>query len=163
MASSSSCRDDDVSAPASRYQGMAVERSSRPLRHPPTRPPCLSADESFLLSFHHLVSRVVSVPDSMSVTDKQNDRGLIGPARQFGPGETYSYLLYLLPVGAILPIPFWLLGRRYPNSWMNYVNIPVMIGGASYMPPATGINYSSWFLVGFIFRSSNLPLDCVCI
>lgn len=85
-------------------------------------------------------------------------RGLVGPARQFSSGGTYSALPYLLVFGALLPIPFWLLGRRYPNSWIKYVNIPVMIGGATYMPPATGINYSSWFVVGFIFRSSSSAL-----
>lgn len=51
-------------------------------------------------------------------------------------------------------MPFWLLGRRYPNSWLKYVNIPVLLTGPSFMPPATGINYSSWFLFGFIFRAS---------
>jgi len=26
------------------------------------------------------------------------------------------------------------------------------LNGTAYIPPATGINYSSWFLVGFIFQ-----------
>lgn len=58
-------------------------------------------------------------------------------------------------VGLVLPIPFYLLSRRYPRSWVKYVNIPVLLNGASFIPPATGINYSSWFIVGFIFREQS--------
>lgn len=39
---------------------------------------------------------------------------------------------------------------------MRYINVPVLLNGASYIPPATGINYSSWFIVGFIFREQQL-------
>ncbi|KAH8922321.1 OPT-domain-containing protein [Atractiella rhizophila] len=78
--------------------------------------------------------------------------GLIGPARQFGKGALYNSQLYFLLVGVFLPIPFYFASKRWPNSWVKYVNIPVSLVGASYIPPATGINYSSWFLVGFIFQ-----------
>ncbi len=73
---------------------------------------------------------------------------------------TYNPILWAILGGALLPIPFWLLGRKYPNSWLKYVNIPVLLTGATYMPPATGINYSSWFLFGFIFRTS-LPIPAL--
>lgn len=65
----------------------------------------------------------------------------------------YNPILWWLLVGAVLPIPFWLLNLKYPKSWLKYVNIPVLLAGATYMPPASGINYSSWFLLGFIFRA----------
>jgi hypothetical protein len=55
-------------------------------------------------------------------------------------------------VGAFLPFPFWFWQRRYPNSWVKFVSTPVVLTGVSSMPPATGINYSSWFAVGFIFQ-----------
>ena len=29
---------------------------------------------------------------------------------------------------------------------------PIILNGVSYIPPAVGINFSSWFLVGFIFQ-----------
>jgi len=32
------------------------------------------------------------------------------------------------------------------------VSTPVVLLGVSYIPPATGINYSSWFAVGFVFQ-----------
>ncbi|KAE9400695.1 OPT superfamily oligopeptide transporter [Gymnopus androsaceus JB14] len=78
--------------------------------------------------------------------------GLIGPTRQFGTGSIYHPHLYALIIGLFLPIPFWLYQRRYPNSWIRYVSTPVVLTGVSAIPPATGINYSSWFLAGFIFQ-----------
>ncbi|KAF8648518.1 hypothetical protein AX16_006224 [Volvariella volvacea WC 439] len=87
--------------------------------------------------------------------------GLIGPSRQFGKGSIYHPHLYAIIVGAFLPLPFWFWQRRYPNSWIKYVSTPVILNGVSAIPPATGINYSSWFAVGFVFqyliRKKNFP------
>ncbi|KAG9036498.1 hypothetical protein FRB95_008796 [Tulasnella sp. JGI-2019a] len=78
--------------------------------------------------------------------------GLIGPLRQFGNGATYHPELYALVVGALLPVPFWFWQKKWPNSLVKYVNIPVLLNGPTFIPPATGINYSSWFGVGIIFQ-----------
>jgi len=78
--------------------------------------------------------------------------GLIGPGRQFGTGALYHPQLFGLVVGAFLPIPFWLWQRRYPSSWIKFISTPVILNGVAAIPPATGINYSSWFAVGFIFQ-----------
>ncbi|GAA5921817.1 hypothetical protein JCM1841_005552 [Sporobolomyces salmonicolor] len=78
--------------------------------------------------------------------------GLIGPARQFGIGRMYNPILWWLLAGAILPVITWAVSRRFPKLWLKYVNVPVAITGAIYAPPATGINFSSWFLVGFVFQ-----------
>lgn len=77
---------------------------------------------------------------------------MIGPSRQFGKGSIYHPHLYAIIVGAFLPVPFWLWQRRYPNSWIKWVSTPVILNGVSNIPPATGINYSSWFAVGFVFQ-----------
>ena len=79
-------------------------------------------------------------------------RGLVGPTRQFGKGSIYHPHLYAIIAGVFLPIPFYLWKRRYPNSWARYVSTPVVFAGLAAIPPATGINYSSWFLVAFIFQ-----------
>ncbi|KAI0067637.1 oligopeptide transporter [Artomyces pyxidatus] len=78
--------------------------------------------------------------------------GLIGPSRQFGTGSIYHPQVYAIIVGAILPIPFWLWQRRYPMSWTKHISTPILLNGVSSIPPATGINYSAWFLVGFVFQ-----------
>lgn len=79
-------------------------------------------------------------------------RGLIGPTRQYGADSLYQPSLYAIIVGAILPLPFWLWQRRYPNSWVKFVSTPVILNGVSYIPPAGGINYSAWFATGFVFQ-----------
>jgi len=78
--------------------------------------------------------------------------GGLGPSRLFSPGSPYAPLVWFFLIGAVLPIPFWLLARRHPSSWFRFVNVPIFFAGTAYLPPATGINYSSWALVGFIFQ-----------
>ncbi|CAE6479445.1 unnamed protein product [Rhizoctonia solani] len=78
--------------------------------------------------------------------------GGIGPARAFNPGQIYYPLTFCFLIGAVLPIPLYFLARRYPHSWFKYVNMPVVFTGTGNMPPASGINYSSWVMVGFIFQ-----------
>ncbi|KAG6814032.1 hypothetical protein H0H92_003882 [Tricholoma furcatifolium] len=78
--------------------------------------------------------------------------GGIGPRRLFSPGAPYSAILWFFALGGLLPIPFYFLARRYPLSFWRYVNIPVFFGSLGAMPPASGINYASWGIVGFIFN-----------
>ena len=79
-------------------------------------------------------------------------RGLISPSRQFGAGTIYHPWVYTFIIGAFLPLPFWRRRRRYPKSWVRLVSTPIILLSTSFIPPATGINYSSWFLVGFVFQ-----------
>ncbi|KAL0950706.1 hypothetical protein HGRIS_007482 [Hohenbuehelia grisea] len=78
--------------------------------------------------------------------------GGIGPARLFSIGQTYSGLLWFFLVGALAPIPFYFLARRFPLSFWRYINMPVFFAGVGAIPPASGINYASWALTGFIFN-----------
>ena len=78
--------------------------------------------------------------------------GGIGPQRLFSIGKMYSPILSFFVLGAVLPIPFYYLARRFPLSYWRYINIPVLFAGLGSMPPATGINYSSWLIVGFFFQ-----------
>jgi OPT family small oligopeptide transporter len=78
--------------------------------------------------------------------------GLIGPSRQFGPHSIYYPQIYAVIVGAFLPVPFWLWQRRYPTSWVRYLSTPVILNGLLFIPPATGINYSSWIAMGIVFQ-----------
>ncbi|KAH8434254.1 uncharacterized protein LDX57_011892 [Aspergillus melleus] len=77
--------------------------------------------------------------------------GAIGPRRYFTSQVGYSALLYFFIFGAVLPIPVYLLKRRYPNSLWRRVHIPLFLGGLNYLPPATGTSYGSWALVGLAF------------
>jgi hypothetical protein len=71
----------------------------------------------------------------------------------FGVGSTYSPLLYGFLIGAILPIPAWILMKKFPHiKWLEYIHFPIMLSATAMMPPAPPGNYPSWLLVGFIFN-----------
>jgi len=78
--------------------------------------------------------------------------GAIGPVRQFGHGALYHPMVYAMVFGALIPIPFWLWARKHPKSFASQVFTPVWFANSFNSPPATGINASSSFLVGFIFQ-----------
>jgi OPT family oligopeptide transporter len=78
--------------------------------------------------------------------------GVIGPQRMFGPGSMYRpFLLYWL-LGAVLPILFWILAKKFPKSFLIYLNAPVMLGALGYLPPATPLNYAAWGILGLTFN-----------
>ena len=107
-----------------------------------------------LQCFDHLVGDSSREHRSTSTNALYRTRGLIGPRRIFGTGSPYASILWALLAGALAPLPAWLLAKRFPRqTWLHHVNFPVMLSGASYIPPANGINYTSWFLGAFIFRT----------
>ncbi|KAH9955913.1 OPT oligopeptide transporter protein-domain-containing protein [Russula dissimulans] len=72
--------------------------------------------------------------------------GGIGPKRLFSPGALYYPMLWGFLIGAVLPIPFYLLARRYPRSFWRYVNIPLALFAPLNVPSLSGPNYASWIL-----------------
>ncbi|GJN69915.1 hypothetical protein PLICBS_003967 [Purpureocillium lilacinum] len=61
--------------------------------------------------------------------------GAIGPKRIFGWGQIYNSLTWGFLVGAILPVPVFFLQRRFPNSWVRYVHVPVLFFGPLSLSP----------------------------
>lgn len=78
--------------------------------------------------------------------------GVVGPARFFGKGAMYRPLVWAFLVGALAPVCVWLLGRRSRDSVWRKVNLPVLFGSLSWIPPATGLNFSVWALVCYLFN-----------
>lgn len=78
--------------------------------------------------------------------------GVIGPARQFSKGQVYYALLFFFLVGLAAPIFTYLLSLKFPNSWLRYLNFPVIFSGTGYIPPASAVNYVPWAIVGFVFQ-----------
>ncbi|KAL4781301.1 OPT oligopeptide transporter protein-domain-containing protein [Aspergillus varians] len=80
--------------------------------------------------------------------------GAIGPRRFFA--ENYRELLYFPIIGAGIGLPIWVLRKKFPGKngggamWKK-VHIPLFLGGLNYLPPATGMNYASWVVVGLVF------------
>ncbi|KAI0405606.1 OPT family small oligopeptide transporter [Xylaria palmicola] len=78
----------------------------------------------------------------------------IGPARIFSGDALYSPLQWFWLVGAVTPIITWFLARRYPRSVARHINMPLIFGGSSWIPPATVYSYLCWGSVGFLFNYS---------
>ena len=78
--------------------------------------------------------------------------GAIGPQKFFGPYATYASLVWCFPIGAIAPILLWLYARRRKSSLVRKINLPVVFGSLSWIPPATGLNFSVWALVCYVFN-----------
>ncbi|KAJ2031948.1 hypothetical protein GGI01_000564 [Coemansia sp. RSA 376] len=78
---------------------------------------------------------------------------LIGPLKVFGEGSPYSPLLWGFLFGLFLPIPVYLLQRRFPQcTWLKHVYIPVILSGIVGLPPMPPVDFPMWFLFGFIFN-----------
>ncbi|RDW61553.1 hypothetical protein BP5796_11445 [Coleophoma crateriformis] len=78
--------------------------------------------------------------------------GVVGPKEFFGPNATYHPLVWCFLIGAIAPVPLWLYSRHKKTSIVRKINLPVLFGSLSWIPPATGINFSVWALVCYIFN-----------
>ncbi|KAL0443052.1 UNVERIFIED_CONTAM: Oligopeptide transporter 3 [Sesamum latifolium] len=73
--------------------------------------------------------------------------------RLFGPGGLYRNLVWLFLIGAVLPVPVWILSKIFPDKkWIPLINIPVISYGFAGMPPATPTNIASWIITGTIFN-----------
>lgn len=78
--------------------------------------------------------------------------GVVGPAEFFGPKAIYRSLVWMFPLGALLPIPLWLYARNKRGSVLRKVNLPVVFGAMAWIPPATGLNFSVWAVVCYVFN-----------
>ncbi|TFB03408.1 Glutathione transporter 1 [Trichoderma ghanense] len=79
--------------------------------------------------------------------------GVVGPGEFFGPRAIYRALVWCFPLGAVLPVPLWLYSRRRRHRTpLRKVNLPVIFGAMGWIPPATGLNFSVWALVCFLFN-----------
>ncbi|KAJ5611450.1 hypothetical protein N7528_008555 [Penicillium herquei] len=78
--------------------------------------------------------------------------GVVGPQRFFGPDGLYRPLVWAFLIGAVAPLGAWVLGRHSKKSFWRKVNFPILFGSLSWIPPATGLNFSIWALVCFVFN-----------
>ncbi|RDW65607.1 putative isp4 protein-1 [Coleophoma crateriformis] len=79
--------------------------------------------------------------------------GAIGPARLYSVGKQYSGLLHLFWIGALLPVITFHLKKYLPNNrFLNAIHWPLFFAGTGNLPPATGVNYTTAFVVSLIFN-----------
>lgn len=79
--------------------------------------------------------------------------GLVGPKRIFGLLGNYGALNWFFLGGAVGPVLVWALHKAFPTqTWIKMINLPVLLGATSMMPPASTLNFNSWILVGTVFN-----------
>ena len=79
--------------------------------------------------------------------------GVIGPLRMFTKYGIYKEMNWFFLLGFLAPIPGWFLSRKYPNiKWLRLINMPIIIGATSGMPPTKAVNYWAWGAVGIFFN-----------
>ncbi|WBW73292.1 plasma membrane glutathione transmembrane transporter Pgt1 [Schizosaccharomyces osmophilus] len=100
----------------------------------------------------HAQSDGFTCPNGRSIYNASLIWGAIGPAKLFSKGRPYYPLLYFFLIGAVAPFLTYVLYKKFPKAWYGKLNAPVFFTGPGNIPPATGINYSSWAIVGFVFN-----------
>ncbi|KAK6083432.1 Glutathione transporter 1-like protein 2 [Seiridium cupressi] len=78
--------------------------------------------------------------------------GSIGPQRMFQAGQVYNGIMYFFLIGPVVTIIVYSIYRKYPNSWVRYINVPIFFNAAGNIPPANTTQYSLWFIFGFLFN-----------
>lgn len=91
-------------------------------------------------------------PNGRTVFSSSVIWGLIGPGRLYSAGKIYSGLLHFFWIGALCPIVTWAAWKYTKKDFFRKINWPLIFVGTYNVPPATGINYSSWTLVNLIFN-----------
>ena len=91
-------------------------------------------------------------PNGRTVFSSSVIWGLIGPSRLYSVGKIYSGLLHFFWIGALMPVVTYLLWKKTGKDIFRKINWPLIFVGTYNVPPATGINYSSWALVNVIFN-----------
>ncbi|CAF1452382.1 unnamed protein product, partial [Rotaria sordida] len=79
--------------------------------------------------------------------------GVVGFDKTFGVGSIYYPLLFGLLIGLVLPIISWFLWKKLSNiKWLAFINFPLILVATNALPPAPAVEFTTWFLVGFIFN-----------
>ncbi|RUP42707.1 OPT oligopeptide transporter protein-domain-containing protein [Jimgerdemannia flammicorona] len=76
--------------------------------------------------------------------------GLIGPARMFGPGSQYEAIMWSFLVGFVMPVPVYLLHRKFPNFGFDSWNVSIFALGAATFPGPYGNVIISGFIMSVI-------------
>jgi hypothetical protein len=70
----------------------------------------------------------------------------------FSIGRTYQWIVLALPLGFVIPLPFYFLHRRFPKAGFDYFVTPVICWYLGYL--SVGINSSvmMYFAIGFFVQ-----------
>lgn len=74
------------------------------------------------------------------------------PSSLFLDARLTKTQLHFFWIGLILPPITYYIGKRTNVKFLRLVNWPLIFVGTYNIPPATGINFSSWYIVNLIFN-----------
>lgn len=108
---------------------------------------------------------IVTVPDICSNTQSQGMHCImantysnsallwsdVGPHYIFF-SQPFQFVLWGLLAGGLLPLIVWLSYKWTKARWLLYINAPLIFASMSYAPDSMSINFTCWFMVGFIFQ-----------
>ncbi|CAE7182909.1 unnamed protein product [Rhizoctonia solani] len=79
--------------------------------------------------------------------------GTLGPIKMYGADGPYNVLLYGFLIGALLPILFFLLAKRFPsNSFIRGIHAPIFLAGGLNWAPYNLSHTWPAVVVGYIFQ-----------
>ncbi|KAJ7254139.1 OPT-domain-containing protein [Mycena rebaudengoi] len=76
--------------------------------------------------------------------------GTLGPKRMFGAGGMYNGLLYCFLAGALVPIPVYMLRKRFKT--LEYFHLPVFLTGGLIWAPYNMFNLWPAVPVAYVFN-----------
>lgn len=77
--------------------------------------------------------------------------GVVGPQRMFSDG-IYNITLWGFLWGALLPVPFYLLAKRFPTSWARSIHVPVFLSGPLWLAPYNNSYYIAGLYPAVLFN-----------
>ncbi|KAK7244641.1 hypothetical protein RIF29_39466 [Crotalaria pallida] len=79
--------------------------------------------------------------------------GVVGPQRMFTNDGIYPGMNWFFLIGLLAPVPVWLLSLKFPDhKWIRLINMPIIMAGASNIPPGRSVSYITWGAVGIFFN-----------
>ncbi|KAB5572484.1 OPT oligopeptide transporter protein-domain-containing protein [Coniochaeta sp. 2T2.1] len=70
----------------------------------------------------------------------------------FSIGRTYSWIVLALPLGFVIPIPFYLLHKRLPHLHLDYFVTPVICWFLGYLSVGINSSVGLYFAIGFFVQ-----------
>jgi len=70
----------------------------------------------------------------------------------FSIGRTYQWILLALPLGFVVPLPFYALHRFFPRAGFNYVVTPVIAWYLGYLSVGINSSVAIYFTLGFFVQ-----------
>lgn len=70
----------------------------------------------------------------------------------FSIGRTYSWILLALPLGFIVPLPFYFLHRFFPKAGFDYIVTPLICSYLGYLSAGINSSVGVFFAIGFFVQ-----------